>query len=883
MVSSWLEACDCPGAWLTLDEGDNDLGLFLKYLLAAIQTIFPDTCYDTLAILKAASLPPIPVIARVLLRELDQIQQPFILVLDDYYLIQNLAIHDLLSELLRHPPPALHLVLASRTDPLLSLTKMRARSQVTEIRAHELRFTKPETATFLEQQWGTRADDRTIDAVMEQLEGWVTGLRLLTLSLRHRGSTRIRPDHLRGGVTYVTDYLMAEVLEGQPRGIRDCLLKTSILERFCARLVEAVSCGRDYGPVGLEEGLAVKVSEQDLDGGAFLEWLDMGNLFVTRLDDQHEWYRYHPLFQDLLRDQLERSLDAGGVAALHQRASAWYAQNGYLDEALRHALDAGDTSAAVDLVVQHRHEPLNQERGQRLERWLNLLPREAIEQETQLLLAQAWVLNNKLKLGEMTQLVERAATMLEGDDTALATRERKVLGGEIAVLRCVPLTWMGQGQPAVELARHAIDVTPTKHDWVRGIGLTFYPIALHLAGRLDQAHEEMHRILADGSELATAFKHRAYVSLIAIEILNGNLSGVEQAALQLLALAEAQRLSDSMGWVRYSLGFVHYQRNELAQARRSFEQLVEMRYLANAGAAAQAHYGLALTRQAMGKPDQVREASQAALAWAAETGDAGMLIEAESLASRLALLQGQVPDEGRWASMLAEQVLLMLLLHIPHLTLANLLLVQGTPDALQEAKKLLAWLRHSAEATHNKWRVMEITAMQAVLKQAEGQREEALTLLKPVVIWAEPQGFVRLFVDLGPGMAGLLEGLRRQGVSPAYVSRILEAFATKDKGRKTDAEPSSLFAHPSSTPAADATGGPVDPLTNRETEVLELMAQRLTNKEIAAQLVISVGTVKQHAYNINQKLHVKGRRKAVAKAISLNIIPPDQSKSRKRL
>jgi LuxR family maltose regulon positive regulatory protein len=193
LVSSWLEACDCPSAWLSLDENDDDLDLFLTYLLAAIRSMFPDACHDTQAMLKAATLPPASVIAGTLINELDQIEDPFILVLDDYYLIQNMAVHDLLSELLRHPPRALHLVLASRSDPLLPLTTLRARSQVTELRAPELRFTRVETAAFLEQQLGTPADDRTVDALMEQFEGWVTGLRLLTLSLRHRGSVAAPP------------------------------------------------------------------------------------------------------------------------------------------------------------------------------------------------------------------------------------------------------------------------------------------------------------------------------------------------------------------------------------------------------------------------------------------------------------------------------------------------------------------------------------------------------------------------------------------------------------------------------------------------------------------------------------------------------------------
>jgi LuxR family maltose regulon positive regulatory protein len=237
-----------------------------------------------------------------------------------------------------------------------------------------------------------------------------------------------------------------------------------------------------------------------------------------------------------------------------------------------------------------------------------------------------------------------------------------------------------------------------------------------------------------------------------------------------------------------------------------------------------------------------------------------MLIEAESLGARLALLQGQVPDASRWASMLGDSVMLMLLLHIPHLTLANVLLARGTPEALLEAKDLLAWLRQSAKATHNAWRVMEIKAMQAVLKEAEGQREQALALLEEVVAWAEPQGFVRLFVDLGPRTVELLDRLRWQGVAVDYITQILLGFEQTDHRR------------PTMRPAAGPSSALIEPLTNRELEVLELLARRLTNKEIAADLVVSPATIRTHTYNIYQKLNVHGRRQAVRKARDRGIL-----------
>ena len=241
LVSSWLATSDWPSAWLSLDEDDNDLSLFLTYVLAAIQTVFADACADTLSLLTVTTLPPLSILTRALINELDQIKEPFILALDDYHLIQNMDVHELIGQLLAHAPRPMHLVLASRVDPPLNLTRYRARRQVTEIRTHELRFNEMETKVFLKQELGTQTDDRTTTALLRQVEGWVTGIRLVTLSLRHRGAADLVPTRVPGSVSYITEYLMGEVLESQPPAVQEHLLHTAILDRFCAPLCEAVT------------------------------------------------------------------------------------------------------------------------------------------------------------------------------------------------------------------------------------------------------------------------------------------------------------------------------------------------------------------------------------------------------------------------------------------------------------------------------------------------------------------------------------------------------------------------------------------------------------------------------------------------------------------
>jgi LuxR family maltose regulon positive regulatory protein len=332
LLSTWLEGWDGPGAWLTLDEDDGDPATFLRGLLAALQTMFPDAGAATLARLNAGTLPrhdagtlpPIPDLARGLADELERIAEPFILVLDDYHTVRGLAVPDLLTELLRHPPRSLHLALATQHDPPLPLSRLRAREGISEIRLPDLRFTEAETAALLRQVLGAPLDAATLAFLRDKTDGQAFGLRLAALSLRQREDA----DRVLGAIKTSPGYfdlLLVELLSRQPAAMRDCLLKTSILDRFCAPLCEAV-CAAGAGPAG----------------DTFLEWLADAGLFVFSLDDQGQWYRYQHLFQLLLRHQLERQYFPVEIAALHARAAAWLAGNGLVKESVRHAQAAGN-------------------------------------------------------------------------------------------------------------------------------------------------------------------------------------------------------------------------------------------------------------------------------------------------------------------------------------------------------------------------------------------------------------------------------------------------------------------------------------------------------------------------------------------------------------
>ncbi len=336
LISCWLELCDIPSAWLSLVEDDNDLRTFTTYVIAAVETIFPEACRNTQALLNAPDLPRMAALATSLLNELELIEQPFILVLDDYQHIQDESVSELLSELLHHPPQPMHLVLIGRRDPALPISALRARGLVTEIRTQDLRFTVAETETFFKMALEIQIDPSIAIAVEEKTEGWVTGLRLAALSMRHRGHIDPRLLEPQVGAQYVMEYLFNEVFCHLPPEVSQYLLGTAILDRFCGPLCEAV-CVPGVDPLTCELG-----------GWNFITWLKRENVFLISLDPENRWFRYHHLFQKLLVNQLKRHRSAEEISTLHAHASAWFAENGLIEESLKHSLAGGDIATAME-------------------------------------------------------------------------------------------------------------------------------------------------------------------------------------------------------------------------------------------------------------------------------------------------------------------------------------------------------------------------------------------------------------------------------------------------------------------------------------------------------------------------------------------------------
>jgi LuxR family maltose regulon positive regulatory protein len=854
LLSAWLAQEDRPSAWLSLDAHDNDLATFVSYLLAAVQTVFPEAGRATQALVNAPHLPPLSVLANSLINELDELDEPFILVIEDYHVMTDPAIDDFLVEVLNHPPRPLRLVVAARHDPSFALDLLRARGQVTEIRSQNLRFSLEETGAFLRQALGANVDAATVAALKEKTEGWIAGLRLAALALHLQGQDQTHLESLLTHGRLVMDYLASEVLAHQPPAIQEFLLKTSVLERLSGSLCDTV--------ISLAQGSErSERSDPYRDSQAHLEWLEKSDLFIVALDEHRQWYRYHHLFQELLQQQLASRCSRDEIAELHRRASAWFAAHDQVEEAFHHAFAAGDIAAAVQLVERYRQALINEDQYPHLERWLRLFPREVIEESPELLLAQAWNAWNRFQVAEVIALVDRAEPLVTrmALEPAAANRANR-LQGEVETLRSYQYSWTGDPARAIDHAERALQETPSASWNARAIARMFLAGGYLTMGDLKRAYAVLDEGLSE-AQTNDAFQMRVLVIVCILHWINADLQSVMNAASQVLALRELQnrpQVSQSTAYAHFFMGMVHYQRNELAQAEQHLSAALEQRYAAHILILTQNSLVLALTYQAQNQPDKAREVADLLPAILAERGNPLMLPAAQALQAELALRQGRLDQAGQWTARVQPGALVPLpLLGLPLTTLLKVLLAQNTSDARQTAAAALERLRDSAEGTHRTHSLIEVLALQALLHNAEGDQSAALSVLERAVLLAQPGGFIRVFADLGPGIAELLKRLARRNIARPYIEQILAALS-----------PSKPVAAPVTQAAM------IEPLTERELQVLALLQQGLSNKEIAARLVISLPTAKRHIINIYQKLLVSNRREAVAKASAIGLLPP---------
>ena len=790
LVSVWIDrlttpdGLPLPAAWLSLDESDSDLELFLRYFVAAIRTVFPAACAETLALLQAPFAPNETPLLVTLSNELELLPARLVLVLDDYHSLRGQAVHDFLSELIRHWPQRLHLVLISRSNPPLPLAHLRAQGLVTVIRTRDLRFTIEETSVFLGQTLAAPPSPAAVAVLDQHIEGWIAGLRLASLSLRDAADVETAAAGLSGSNGAIADYLVDQVVAQQPPAITKFLLVTSILNRFCAPLCErvlAAGAGSD-GNDGSDGS--------QCDAPACIEWLERANLFVIPLDNEREWYRYHHLFQELLQRRLRAEVGPEQVIELHRVAAAWFASQSLLDEALRHALAIDDFDLAAQLMANGFCAVLNREDRATLERWLRLLPEEFVKRRPWLLIMRAFTLQFSWQLAAVWKLLGQIEARLDeiGEDATYAgdLQDPPALRGLIAVLRGQEaFTAACQADRAIACCEEALALLPAHWRYVRGSAFVYWGMAMRARGQVDDAQRVLMSEYESLHDKTDTYALRLLFAACLNALESGRLEQVRQLAQLLLEQVKVSQLVLLQGWGHYFLGVVHYYWNELDAASQHFAELMDKRYAVHALAARNGMIGRARVHAARGDHAAAWQVmgllSRLDLERFGQEGD-----DARSLQAQLAYWQGDMEKACRWADAYVAPVPNRLLNFVqdPHLARAHILLARGTAADVQAALDILAALHAIAKRACSVRLEIEILALRAVALAAQGQAGAALAALQQALDLAQPGGFIRVFVDLGPPLQALLQRLGTNRLGAEMVRPILAAFPAPKSSRR---------------------------------------------------------------------------------------------------
>jgi LuxR family transcriptional regulator, maltose regulon positive regulatory protein len=859
LVVNWLKQNDLPAAWLSLDKADNDLPRFLAYLAAALQQVYEGIGAPLLSALEYPQLPAIEKSLIALLNEIALRSEPLILVLDDVHLLNEAAILEVIEFLLHHQPPQLHLVLVSREDPALPLARLRARDQLTEIRARELRFTKEETDAFLRGVMGLALSERDVAALESRTEGWAVGLQLAGLSMQKQADLKSFIADFSGSHRHILDYLTDEVIQQQPEDIRTFLLQTAILDRLSGSLCNALT--------------------EQIDSSRYIAHLEAANLFLIPLDEERHWYRYHHLFSDLLRNQLNRS-HPDWIPELHRRASGWYAEHGHIQAAIDHALQDTDPTQAAQLIEKYAIPKLYQGQVAMVIGWFDRLPETVLEAAPMLCIGKAWALA-VMQRGRRDREVERAlqAAGLALERVKADEALRNLVAGHAASIRAfllqIPALSSRMPKELIAIAQEAQRLLPEDERGIRSVNAMNVGYGYLALADLHTANLAFTQTLEDG--VAGGNFYAAIYGPINL-VLSALLVGGRKEALQLCETnierfnrIVAGQYFPPIGALYVLKGSILLENNLLAEAEGLLTEGLDLiRWTGETVAHQEGYRAMARLRAIQGDQAAMLEAAQTL-----EENYPESALYAQAFRHRLLVRQWhwepQVREDaqnwlfrsgiefGELAAIDSVDPISTAYFE-SYLNAAHVLgqLAKGKPDAYP-VEGVQAFLKRQQEFAVGRgfvsW-VVEIAIARTLLYRAAGKKPEALESLQAALSAAAHTGLLRVFLDEGQSLQVLLEELRPRLTGEAaivYASHLLEAFYRGTAQAQIRDKREAL-------------------LSERELEVLRSLANGLTYEEIGRQLFLSLNTVQFHVKNIYRKLLVNRRVQAIEKAREMNLI-----------
>ena len=850
ILSEWANQINPPAAWLTLDEGDNDLTRFLTYVTVALQTINEEITTRALEGLHPSAVPPAESILSQLINEIALAAEHLVLILDDYQVIDFQPIHEAVSFLVEHLPAQMHVVIGSRIDPPLPLARWRGRGQLAELREADLRFTADETGEFFRRSMNLKLEEDDLEVLASHTEGWAAGLQLAGISLKDRDDKSAFIAEFSGSHEFIVDYLTDEVLEKTPKATRDFLLQTSILKQFSAELCDAVT--------GLEEGRAT------------LEKLRENNLFLMPLDDERRWYRYHALFADLLQKRLLEE-QADTIPVLHQRAARWFDQNEDPEQAIYHALEAGDFEGARTIIERIAESTLVRTELRTFLMWMEAIPAELTRSRPRLLVFTAAAsLFSRGDLGIVETVLNEAEASDKPDEFA----------GEISAVRAFIATLKGDVEEIIARAQFAIEALPEGNFFLRSLVIGNLSVAYISTGDVEKAADMFTNAAKAGEQagnhLATVMSLRR---LAEMALLSGDLRQAWDICKRGLVLAvyPGGKPLPVAGILLAVQGDINREWNELGAAEELIEEGIELVLRWSELAAVEVYLYLARVKRSAGEAEEAQRAIDTARQ-ISERNEASRMapVIINLFQARLWLQLGELAKVEKWQrgyqrfeDYLDQQgydpKYHQHLLEIEGIAMARLRMAQGK---WQKAFELLEPLHKAAIDLKRFGSVLEILILKAIIFLKEGEERRAVQTLENALALAEPQGYMRMFIDEGESMRELLtlflEDVRKQERGDIangmmrYVNRLLTALTSETVARREIKR--------------RTIPGLIEPLSDRELEVLRFLATSLTSTEIAQELFLSANTVRFHIKNIYSKLGVHKRAAAVERARELGLI-----------
>jgi len=844
-ISEWLNQSDSLSAWISLDQEHNDLRTFLSYLVAAVERIIPGILNQTAKLVSNPVLPPLKDISNTLINELCDIDMGLILVLDDYHLINNQNVHEILSDWIRFPPPSIHLCIITRRDPPLNIQSLRLNDRVTEIRMDKLMFSQDEITELFKQTSNYELDQESLNFLEETTEGWIISLKLISMIKKDPDKLKEALKSIRGGLHAISEFLLHEVFNDQPDYLQELLLESSILNRFCEDLLEFISKESD-----------IKKTYHDV---GFINSLTRMNLFVIPLDIESTWYRYHHMFRDFLKDQLKSKKTSAERSRIYLRASQWFERNNLIQEAVEYASKSGKMDEAVRIINENWEKVSNADDFLEVNRWLSFIPKKIKDADIGLLLARFYCVFKGHKLGELPEVL---GLVLDSKQKLSRAEE-----GHLALINSMLSYYSADGKAAVEKSLEALDKIPEQYYSFRGDVRSYWMISMYMIGKHDEllkSHRtSIAQFLKEGENVQLG---RARHNLGFFALFSANLPMLRSTTNE---MAKTPELTNFMlGFYYSNLQYIKWFNHEWWEIIIECDKVISVKYEYTGRLVLDAHIIKALVLSRFNQNDLAYQIMDEALQFAENSGDPYDKLVARSGKARLNLNQNRLEKAVEWLNQTAYSPIeagMLWAVEVPVVTRCRIMIERGGEKDLEEAIKLLLEYQQFADSIHSRIQSIDITVLLAIAYYRAARESEALEALGVAIVMAAPGEWIGPFAENYYSISPLLEKLKDQNVEPYFIEMIFSSVAKLevkreelgfDKGKtKKKLEKEDLAV-----------------LTPSEVKVLHLVAEGFRNKEIADRLHNSEETIKKHLSNMFQKLYVKNRLSLVVRAKELGIL-----------